>query len=64
MREHVNFSALMHAERHKQMEFVASGRCADFAEYRHICGIIRGLELADQIVDDLVQKMEKDDDEF
>lgn len=64
MRERANFSALMHIERQKQVDFVASGRCNDFAEYRHICGIIRGLELADQMVDDLVQKMEKDDDEF
>jgi hypothetical protein len=61
-RERATFSTEMQIERQKQIEFVAGGRCADFAEYRHICGIIRGLELADQIVDDLVQKMEKADE--
>jgi len=62
MKEQQTFSYHLHLERQKQVDFVVGGRCADFAEYRHICGIIRGLELADQIVDDLVQKMEKDDD--
>lgn len=62
MKEQQTFSYHLHLERQKQVDFVVGGRCADFAEYRHICGIIRGLELADQIVDDLVQKLEKDDD--
>jgi hypothetical protein len=41
---------------------VASGRAADIEEYRSICGVIRGLSLAENVINDLVQKMEKSDD--
>jgi hypothetical protein len=46
----------------EQVNFLATGRVADFAEYRHICGVIRGLASAEQLVRDLVQKMENFDD--
>jgi len=46
----------------EQVNFLATGRVAEFAEYRHICGVIRGLANAEQLVRDLVQKMETDDD--
>ena len=45
-----------------QAIFIASGRANDFAEYRHVCGVIRGLTHAETIVKDLVQKLEKDDE--
>jgi hypothetical protein len=45
-----------------QAVFIASGRANDFAEYRHVCGVIRGLTHAETIVKDLVQKLEKDDE--
>ena len=41
---------------------LANGRAADIEEYRSICGVIRGLNLAENIINDLVQKMEKFDD--
>lgn len=44
-----------------QKEFLANGGAKDFAEYRHVCGIIRGLSYADEFVKDLVQKVETDD---
>ena len=62
MKEKATFSYHMHIERQKQVDYLVSGRCVDFAEYRHLCGIIRGLELSEQIVDDLVQKLEKEDE--
>jgi hypothetical protein len=62
MKESQTFSYHMHIERQKQVDYLISGRCVDFAEYRHLCGIIRGLELSEQIVDDLVQKLEKEDE--
>ena len=40
----------------------ASGRAADIEEYRTVCGVIRGLNLAENVINDLVQKMEKSDD--
>ena len=41
---------------------LANGRAADIEEYRSICGVIRGLNLAENIINDLVQKLEKSDD--
>lgn len=48
--------------RQEQNIFVVSGRADNQAEYRHVCGIIRGLNYAQTIINDLVQKMEKSDD--
>jgi len=45
-----------------QVSFLAGGGAKDFAEYRHVCGVIRGLTHADQIVKDLAKKMEYSDD--
>ena len=45
-----------------QVAFLATGRANDFAEYRHVCGVIRGLTHAETIVRDLVQRLEKTDD--
>jgi hypothetical protein len=45
-----------------QVTFLAGGGAKDFAEYRHVCGVIRGLTHAEQLVKDLVQKMEYSDE--
>ena len=45
-----------------QISFLAGGGAKDFAEYRHVCGVIRGLTHAEQLIKDLVQKMETSDD--
>jgi hypothetical protein len=42
--------------------FLAAGRAINFDEYRHVCGIIRGLTFAESLVKDLAQKMELSDD--
>jgi hypothetical protein len=42
--------------------FISDGRAADYAEYRHVCGQIRGLALAEQLCTDLVQRLERDDE--
>lgn len=49
-------------EKASQADFLAAGRAENHAEYRHVCGIIRGLNTADQLINDLVQRLEKDDD--
>jgi hypothetical protein len=46
----------------EQHMFLGSGRAQDFAEYRHICGTIRGLGHAETLVRDLVQRLEIDDE--
>ena len=45
-----------------QATFLIGGGAKDFAEYRHVCGVIRGLTHAEQLVKDLVQKMEYSDE--
>jgi hypothetical protein len=52
----------LEAIRNEQVEFLASGRVTDFAEYRHVCGVIRGLGHADGFISDLAKKMEYSDD--
>ena len=45
-----------------QVTFLAGGGAKDFAEYRHVCGVIRVLTHAEQLVIDLVQKLEYADE--
>jgi hypothetical protein len=40
----------------------ARGSAKDFAEYKHLCGVLQGLGAAIELITDLVQKMERDDD--
>jgi hypothetical protein len=49
--------------RSDQAIFLSGGGAKDHAEYRHVCGVIRGLTHAEQLVRNLVQKMENYDDE-
>lgn len=48
--------------RKEQGVYLAGGGAKDFAEYRHICGVIRGLTHAETILQDLVQRLENIDD--
>ena len=48
--------------RQEREAYVAAGRADNIEEYRSVCGVIRGLNLAENIFNDLVQKMEKFDD--
>ena len=45
-----------------QQTFLNGGGAKTFDEYRHVCGVIRGLTFAETFVNDLVQKMETSDD--
>lgn len=46
--------------RQEQVAFVAASRADTYDEYKKICGVIRGLYLADSIINDLVQRLEKE----
>ena len=48
--------------RNDQQTFLNGGGAKSFDEYRHVCGVIRGLTHAETFVNDLVQKMETSDD--
>lgn len=42
---------------------LASGAAKDHAEYKYMCGEIRGLSFTHSSITDLVRKMEQDEDE-
>jgi hypothetical protein len=48
--------------RQEQVEFLAAGSAKTYDEYQKICGVIRGLNLADSTINDLVQRMETSDE--
>ena len=48
--------------RQEQIAFIAASRADTYDEYKKICGVIRGLNLADSIINDLVQKLENSDE--
>ena len=48
--------------RSEQVEFLAASRADTYDEYKKICGVIRGLNLAESIITDLVRKLEHSDD--
>jgi hypothetical protein len=43
-------------------DFLATGNAKDYAEYRQVCGIIRGLESVKQLIIDLAKRREDADD--
>ena len=44
----------------ENIAFLAASRADSFDEYKKVCGVIRGLSLADSIINDLVQKLERE----
>jgi hypothetical protein len=48
--------------RNENAGFIAAGRADGFEEYRHVCGIIRGLTFAESLIKDLAQRMELTDE--
>jgi hypothetical protein len=55
-------SAEINKLKQEREAYVAAGRADSIEEYRQVCGVIRGLNLAENIINDLVQKMETSDD--
>jgi hypothetical protein len=45
------------------VQALAGGAVADYAAYRELCGVIRGLQTAQREIADLVRKLKEDDDE-
>ena len=52
-------------EEHRESiaQALLAGAAKDYAEYRHLCGEIRGLSHAHAFITDLVRKMERNEDE-
>lgn len=49
-------------EQQSRVEFLAAGKATSLEEYKHVAGVIRGLALATEILEDLVQRLEKSDE--
>lgn len=49
-------------ERASREAACSGGNLKDFPEYKNLCGVIQGLSLAESIIKDLVQKLERDDE--
>ena len=41
--------------------YAAAGRCDSIEEYRRVCGVILGLNYAENIINELVQRNHNDD---
>jgi hypothetical protein len=52
----------MRTEVQSVQENLSSGRAKDYADYQYLCGKIRGLLIAIELIDDLKQKMENSDE--
>jgi hypothetical protein len=47
--------------RQEQVAFLAASRADTYDEYKKVCGVIRGLNYADHVINDLVQRMNDDE---
>lgn len=51
------------SEEIKSIEYnIARGSAKDYAEYQHLCGKVRGLLVAEDLITDLQKKMENNDE--
>lgn len=61
-----NFVAVLREKIREEMnnyaDDVATGTCADYGAYKEICGVIRGLAIAEMHLLTLAEKLEKDDE--
>lgn len=60
------FSVVMkEIEEHRESiaRALVDGTARDYADYKSMCGEIRGLSVAHAFINDLVRKMEQQDDE-
>ena len=61
-----NFVAVLREKIREEMnnyaDDVATGTCADYGADKEICGVIRGLAIAEMHLLTLAEKLEKDDE--
>jgi hypothetical protein len=61
MSDEIRVLALVQKEidkfRQEQIAYLAASRADTFEEYKKVCGVIRGLNLADHVINDLVQRI-------
>jgi hypothetical protein len=47
--------------RQEQVAFVAASRADSYDEYKKVCGVIRGLNFAENVINDLVRRINDDE---
>ena len=59
----VEFLLTKIGEEVKSLEYnIARGNAKDYAEYQHLCGKVRGLLIAEDLITDLQKRMEENDE--
>lgn len=59
-------SAIKHELRERiasESAYMASGKCIDFTDYKRHCGIVTGLEMAINLVNEAAKRIHNDEDE-
>ena len=56
-------SSKLEDRRKELLEFLGEGGAKDFAHYKEVCGVIRGLQTAQSELGDLVRKIKEFEDE-
>jgi hypothetical protein len=56
-------SSKLEDRRKELLEFLGDGGVKDFAHYKEVCGVIRGLQTAQLDIADLVRKFKEFEDE-
>ena len=44
------------------LDFIGANGCKSFDEYQRLCGLIQGLQHAQNLISDLAKRMEEDDE--
>jgi hypothetical protein len=57
-----SLSSKLKAEQGHLSEAICAGRVADYAEYKRLCGVIHGLDIALGVIADQVKRLETDDE--
>lgn len=57
-----HLSAKFEEEQRIMAEDLSSGKARDFGEYKYATGVIRGLRIANNILLETAERMEKDND--
>lgn len=50
-------------QENSHIQALAGGAVADYAAYRELCGVIRGLQTAQREIADLVRNLKEEDDD-
>ena len=62
----VNFASTLRKQLRDQMnnyaDDLATGQCTTFDQYQKLCGVISGLDIAEGLLLDLLEKVEKSDE--